>query len=120
MKKIKAFVINHGHMDIEWYQPLATFSRWFCQSLAMLDEIAQNDPDYACYTYDGVVYPVLYAMRRDKLLAQKVKSLLSAGKLRIGPFYTQFDEFLISGEHMIKNSSVVGQRDLPTSILVLK
>ena len=103
MKKIKAFVINHGHMDIEWYQPLATFSRWFCQSLAMLDEIAQNDPDYACYTYDGVVYPVLYAMRRDQRLAQKVKSLLSAGKLRIGPFYTQFDEFLISGEHMIKN-----------------
>ena len=103
MKKIKAYVVNHGHMDIEWYQPLTTFSEWFRESIEQLDEIAKNEPDYKCYTYDGVVFPILYIMERDSSLAEKVKRLIADGKLRIGPFYTQFDEFLPSGENIIKN-----------------
>lgn len=103
MKKIKAYVVNHGHMDIEWYQPLTTFSEWFKESIEQLDEIVKNEPDYKCYTYDGVVFPILYIMERDSSLAEKVKRLIADGKLKIGPFYTQFDEFLPSGENIIKN-----------------
>lgn len=103
MKKIKAYVINHGHMDIEWYQPLTTFAEWFKESIEQLYEIVKKDADYKCYTYDGVVFPVLYIIERDSELAQKVKDLINSGKLRLGPFYTQFDEFLPSGENIIKN-----------------
>ena len=103
MKKTKAYVVNHGHMDIEWYQPLTTYSEWFKESIEQLDEIANKDPDYKCYTYDGVVFPLLYIMERDKNIEEKVERLTASGKLKIGPFYTQFDEFLPSGENIIKN-----------------
>ena len=43
MKKIKAYVVNHGHMDIEWYQPLTTYSEWFSKSIDMLDEIVKTE-----------------------------------------------------------------------------
>jgi alpha-mannosidase len=103
MKKLKAYVVNHGHMDIEWYQPLTVFGEWFCQSIDMLEKIAENEPDYKCYVYDGVVFPVLYAMEKDERLKEKVRKLLDSKKLRLGPFYTQFDEFLACGESIIKN-----------------
>ena len=103
MKKIKAYVVNHGHMDIEWYQPLTTYSEWFSKSIDMLDEIVKTEKDYKCYTYDGVVFPILYMMESNKALGEKIESLIGLGKLTIGPVYTQFDEFLASGENIIKN-----------------
>ena len=27
-EKIKAFLISHGHMDIEWYQPMHSYRFW--------------------------------------------------------------------------------------------
>ncbi len=103
MEKIRAYVINHGHMDIEWYQPLTTYGEWFCESLRMLCRITESDEEYRCYVLDGAVFPVLYAMQTDPSLQEDVKALIAKGKLRIGPFYTQFDEFLVCGENMIKN-----------------
>ena len=103
MKKIKAYAVSHGHMDIEWYQPLTTYAEWFEKSVRILDRIAGSDPEYGSYTYDGAVFPLLYIGKNDKKLLEKIKRLAGKGKLKIGPFYTQFDEFLICGENIIKN-----------------
>ncbi len=108
-KKIKAYVINHGHMDIEWYQPLTTFGTWFADCITMLADIADKEEDYACYVYDGMVFPVLYALKEGMVSLDCVKKLITDGKLKIGPFYTQYDEFLTSGEGIIRNC-LIGDR----------
>ncbi len=103
MKKIKAYVINHGHMDLEWCLPMALFRPWFQQAITELDRIVKTEEEYKCYVFDGVVYPVLYAIENHRQLEKITRDLVKSEKLKIGPFYTQFDEFLPCGESIIKN-----------------
>jgi alpha-mannosidase len=32
-KKIVGYVVNHGHMDIEWYLPLRSYRFWTVEAL---------------------------------------------------------------------------------------
>lgn len=103
MKKITAFVVNHGHMDIEWYQPLDSYRPWFSGALETLMKLAEEDGEYKSYVMDGAVFPVEAALEEHPEYENAVRELVRDGKLLIGPFYTQFDEFLPCGENIIMN-----------------
>jgi hypothetical protein len=100
MRKYTACVITHGHLDVEWYQPLKSFAFWTAQALERL--MAQEDP--APYGLDGQVFPLeeyLENMRPDTRGA--LEALIRRGALKIGPFYTQFDEWIPDPEAMVRN-----------------
>ena len=103
MKKLIGFVINHTHMDIEWYYPLDSYAPWFIETVGILDKICRNEPDYGSFVFDGCVYPLREAIRRKPSIAESVQRLVQSGKLAVGPFYTQFDELIPSGESIIMN-----------------
>ena len=103
MEKIIGFVVAAGHLDIEWYQPLRSYRFWTVEALEQLKAIAAERPDFASYVLDGQVYPLdeyLEVVPEDR---QAMADLVRSGKLRIGPFYTQFDEWLPSAEAIIRN-----------------
>ncbi len=100
MRKYTACVITHGHLDVEWYQPLKSFAFWTAQALERL--MAQEDP--APYVLDGQVFPLeeyLENMRPENRGA--LEALIRRGALKIGPFYTQFDEWIPDPEAMVRN-----------------
>lgn len=102
MKKIIGFIITAGHLDIEWYQPLSSYRFWTTEALEDLKVAAKRD-DFKTYVLDGQVYPLeeyLEVVPQDEAT---MKKLISDGKLAVGPFYTQFDEWIPSAENMIRN-----------------
>jgi len=102
VKKLTGFIITAGHLDIEWYQPLRSFRFWTVEALEDLIVAAERD-DFVCYVLDGQVFPLeeyLEVVPEDE---GTMRQLVKSGKLAIGPFYTQFDEWLPSAENMIRN-----------------
>jgi mannosylglycerate hydrolase len=101
-KKITGFIITAGHLDIEWYQPLRSYRFWTMECFSDLKEAAARD-DFTCYVLDGQVFPLeeyLEVVPEDEA---ELRELIKKGKLSIGPFYTQFDEWLPSPESVIRN-----------------
>lgn len=102
-KKIKAIVINHGHLDVEWYKTLDAYRFWVLKIIDCLYDEAIYKKNYVSYIFDGSVFLLDDLVAYYPNYKQKIKKLIKLGKLTIGPFYTQFDEWIPSGESMVKN-----------------
>ncbi|MBO5219809.1 MAG: hypothetical protein J6C52_10285 [Clostridia bacterium] len=102
MKKTIGFVITAGHLDIEWYQALSSYRFWTTTALEDLKIAAARD-DFKTYVLDGQVYPLEEYLEAAPYDEDAMRALIRAGKLTVGPFYTQFDEWLPSAENMIRN-----------------
>lgn len=112
MGKTIGFIITAGHLDIEWYQPLNSYRFWTVEALEDLKEAAKRS-DFKTYVLDGQVFPLeeyLEVVPQDEAY---MKELIQQGKLAVGPFYTQFDEWLPSAENMIRNC-LYGKRKAKT------
>ncbi len=102
MSKLTGFIITAGHLDIEWYQPLRSYRFWTVEALEDLKKAAARD-DFTCYVLDGQVFPLKEYLDVVPEGEAEMRALIASGKLKIGPFYTQFDEWLPSAENMIRN-----------------
>lgn len=101
MKK-KVHVIHHTHWDLEWY---FTHNESFVQLAYHLDEVmrALENNEISYYLLDGqmsILDDYLQSFPEQKT---RLKKLVQAGKLWIGPWYTQTDELIISGESIVRN-----------------
>lgn len=102
-RKTIGFVMTHGHMDIEWYMPLRSYRFWTVQALDELRRIAGEQPDCPPYVLDGVTYVLdLYLEARPEARKEMLQ-LIAEGKLSVGPFFSQFDEWLPSAEAIVRN-----------------
>ncbi|GLW99678.1 glycoside hydrolase family 38 C-terminal domain-containing protein [Microtetraspora sp. NBRC 16547] len=95
-------VVPHTHWDREWYLP---FQRFRMGLVRMLDEVLDfmaADPLYR-FTVDGQLaavedYLEIRPERRDD-----VRRFVEEGRLAVGPWMILADEFLCSGETLIRN-----------------
>lgn len=91
------------HWDREWYLPFQGYRARLVNLLDRLLAILDTDPDYQNFTLDGqtVVLEdyVEVRPRRQADLERHVR----AGRLSVGPFYVLPDEFLVSGEALVRN-----------------
>lgn len=103
MEKTIGFVVTAGHLDIEWYQPMGSYRFWTVEGLEALKDIAREREDFACYLLDGQVFPLEEYLEVAPGDEAAMRELIASGKLAVGPFYTQFDEWLPSAESMMRN-----------------
>ena len=97
------FIISHTHWDREWYR---TREQYRLQLLPMMDrllDLLERSPEFRSFLLDGQTvmvddYLALRPERRDQL-----RRLVGEGRLQIGPWYVQPDEFLVSGEALFRN-----------------
>lgn len=101
MKKTRGFLIMAGHLDIEWYQPLRSYRFWTVETLDRLRAAARGN--FPAYTLDGQVFPLEEYLEVAPETEPEMRRLIAEGRLAVGPFYTQFDEWLPSAENMIRN-----------------
>ncbi|MCL2833628.1 MAG: hypothetical protein FWD78_10700 [Treponema sp.] len=101
--KKTGFIVTAGHLDIEWYQPLRSYRFWTIEALDDLVQIGRTRSDFKTYVLDGQVYPLEEYLevkpQNGSLMADYVKK----GLLAVGPFYTQFDEWIPGAEAIIRN-----------------
>ncbi len=103
MKSNKIVLVPETHWDREWYLPFQEFRARLVIMMDKLLNILKNDPDYANFTFDGQTIPIedYLEVRPDK--EEEIKNYVQENRLSIGPFYVLADEFLVSGESLIRN-----------------
>ncbi|MBI2442058.1 MAG: hypothetical protein HYV35_11900 [Lentisphaerae bacterium] len=109
MKKTIGFVFSHTHWDVEWFLPMRSYRFWLVELLERLIRDCAPRRDFRTFVLDGQVAPVEHYLALKPEKAPAIRRLVRAGKLAIGPFYTQFDEWLNSPEAIVRNC-LHGQR----------
>lgn len=95
-------VVPHTHWDREWYLP---FQRFRLRLVSLMDGVVDRmdaDPRWR-FTLDGQMaavddYLEIRPERRDRVAA-----LVRDGRLAVGPWQILHDEFLCSGENIVRN-----------------
>ncbi|GAB4320718.1 MAG: hypothetical protein Kow0010_00660 [Dehalococcoidia bacterium] len=97
------FVVPHTHWDREWYLPHELF-RWRLTQMvdALIDHMEAN-PEYRCFNLDGqsIVIDDYVQLRPEN--EGRLRRLIERGRVLIGPWWVQPDEFLPSAESHIRN-----------------
>jgi alpha-mannosidase len=99
----RIFVVPHTHWDREWYLPFEGFLERLVKMMDRLLEILDAEPRFRHFHLDGqaAMLDDYLAVRPER--AEDVARLVGSGRLSAGPWFTQMDEFLVSGESLIRN-----------------
>lgn len=104
-KSIKVNIVNHTHWDREWYfttmDALVLSDQVFTDAL---EELENNIDAKFCLDGQVSIIEEYLSIRPEKL--GQIKKLVSEGRLFIGPWYTQTDAQLVSGESIIRNLTI--------------
>jgi alpha-mannosidase len=95
-------LVPHTHWDREWYEPFQRFRMRLVDLLDHVLERAEADPAYR-FTIDGQMAAIEDYLEIRPEAAERVRALVEAGQLAIGPWQILSDEFLASGETLIRN-----------------
>ncbi|WP_099224182.1 glycoside hydrolase family 38 C-terminal domain-containing protein [Listeria costaricensis] len=101
MKK-NVHVIHHTHWDFEWY---FTNNESFVQLTYHLDEMieALENDKIDQYLLDGQMSILDEYFQCFPEQKERFSRLVKAGRLKIGPWYTQTDELIVAGESIVRN-----------------
>ncbi len=96
-------VVPHTHWDREWYRPFEYFQLRLGQVVDGILDVLERDPEFTSFTLDGqaIVLEDYLEVRPEN--EQRLRALLAAGRLEIGPSYQLPDEFLVGGEPLVRN-----------------
>lgn len=100
---IRAIVYSHAHWDLEWYLARRAFLFWTVELFDRTLDLLKANPDYSNFMTDGQVAPVLDYLERRPERGGEIRALVQSGRLSIGPFFTQADEWLPSPEALLRN-----------------
>jgi len=103
MRADKIIIVPETHWDREWY---ITFQEFRARLVIMMDkliDILNNDPNYRKFTLDGQVIPLEDYCEVRPDMKDTIRKFVKEGRLSIGPMYILPDEFLVSGESLIRN-----------------
>lgn len=98
----RVHVIAHTHWDFEWYftrqQARVQFAYHMAEVLQALDT---NQLD--AYLLDGQMSIVDDYLQTNPEQREHMRKLIQARRLFVGPWYTQIDEMVTSGESIVRN-----------------
>jgi hypothetical protein len=99
----KAHYVLSTHWDREWYQPFQDYRYRLVQLLDRVLEGWQREDLCGPFQTDGqaVVLEDYLEVRPER--ANQVEQLVREGRFVVGPWYVLPDEFLVSGESLIRN-----------------
>ncbi|MGA2521624.1 MAG: hypothetical protein ABSG81_12510, partial [Acidimicrobiales bacterium] len=100
---LQVAIVPHTHWDREWYEPFQTFRLKLVKMLDGLLSLLESDPSYARVLLDGQMAVVddYLAIRPEN--EGRIRALAAAGRLSMGPWYILMDEFLVSGETIVRD-----------------
>jgi mannosylglycerate hydrolase len=104
-----AYIVPSPHWDGEWYWSKERFRIRLVQLIDDLVEIFDNDPEYKYHMLDGQTAPLEDYLEIKPWMREKLRRLVTEGRLIIGPWYLQPDTFLASGESIIRNL-IIGEK----------
>jgi mannosylglycerate hydrolase len=95
-------VVPHTHWDREWYLPFQSFRLRLVGLVDRLLDFMEADERYR-FTLDGQLATVDDYLEIRPEAEARIRGLVEAGRLAIGPWQVLMDEFFVSGETIIRN-----------------
>ena len=97
------YIVTHTHWDREWYRTYEEFRIYLVDLLDSLFDFLHTNKSYHSFLLDGqvVLLEDYLQIRREK--RKVLQNLIQAGKIIIGPLYTQPDESITSAESLVRN-----------------
>ena len=96
-------VVPHTHWDREWYSPFRTFQLRLVDLVDKLLELMETDASYARFLFDGQMAAVDDYLEVRPENEGRLRHLGACGRIAFGPWYVLMDEFLVSGETIVRN-----------------
>jgi hypothetical protein len=98
---VRVTLVPHTHWDREWYEPFSAFVGRLVQMMdTLLDLCAEGFPHFHL---DGQTAMIDDYLERRPERAEELAGYVRSGQLSAGPWVTQMDEFLVSGESHVQN-----------------
>ncbi|MDO5088558.1 MAG: glycoside hydrolase family 38 C-terminal domain-containing protein [Leptotrichiaceae bacterium] len=102
-KKYDFPVIAHTHWDREWYFTTSCSKIYSLNHFREIFDVLENNPDFRHFLLDAQMSIIDDYLEFHPDDEKRIKKLVSEEKLIIGPWYTQTDQMVISGESIIRN-----------------
>ncbi|MBO4548562.1 MAG: hypothetical protein J5758_05030 [Abditibacteriota bacterium] len=102
MKKYRMHVLCHTHWDREWYQPFQEFRMRLVWQTHRLLDLLDRDPDYT-FHFDGSTVWIGDFLDVMPGESERLCKYIRQKRIVIGPWYVMPDEFLLSGESLVRN-----------------
>lgn len=99
------YFVVHTHWDREWYQP---FQQMRARLVAMADRMIPlvESGEIPFFHFDGQTIVLDDYLEVRPAMTLRLRALIRAGKIQVGPWYVLADSFLVSGESLIRNLEI--------------
>ena len=96
-------LVAHTHWDREWHESFQTLRLRLVDLLDAFLPQLEADPSFAHFMLDGQVALIDDYLEVRPEALDRLGRLGGAGRLSVGPWYVLMDEFLCSGETIVRN-----------------
>jgi mannosylglycerate hydrolase len=105
-EQLNIILVPHTHWDREWYQTFQQFRIRLVHAVDRLLDILDHDPKFAHFMLDGqtIVLDDYLEVRPEQ--RERLTNYIHSGRIQVGPWYLQPDEFLVSGESLVRNLQI--------------
>jgi len=100
---MKIYYINSTHWDREWFKSFQEFRFDLVEMVDDLLDIMEKDPAYKRFCFDGQTIVLEDYVKIVPDGEFRLRKLIADGRLLVGPWFVMPDEFLVSGESLIRN-----------------
>ena len=102
-KSYEMHVISHTHWDREWRYGFAETRLNLIDALDRMFDVLDADPDYRHFHLDGQTILLEDYLEIRPEMEGRLRDYISQGRILVGPWYTLPEEFLVSGESLVRN-----------------
>ena len=96
-------IVPHTHWDREWYAPFQAYRLQLVHLVDGLLDLLESDPAYARFLLDGQTALVDDYLEIRPEARERLERLVRAGRVQVGPWMVLMDEFMVSGETIVRD-----------------
>jgi len=96
-------IVPHTHWDREWYAPFQAFRVQLVRLLDELLPLLERDLSYARFMLDGQTAVLDDYLEIRPEAAAALRRLAASGRVSVGPWSILMDEFMVSGETIVRD-----------------
>jgi alpha-mannosidase len=105
-QQLTVILVPHTHWDREWYLTFQQFRIRLVQAVDKLLHILDSDDTFSHFMLDGQTIVLDDYLEIQPEQEERLRKHVRSGRVLVGPWYVQPDEFLVSGESLIRNLQI--------------
>src|SRR5579885_1095194 len=102
-RQLNIILVPHTHWDREWYQTFQQFRIRLVRAVDTLLDILERDPGFTHFMLDGQTIVLDDYLEVEPEQEERLRQHIRAGRVLVGLWYLQLDEFLVSVEARVRN-----------------